>query len=53
MNIKKPIRSWLGIPYATAERFRSPVLLPFNPNLPYDKKGVAPLQAGNTFFVIR
>lgn len=44
----KTIRSWLGIPYATAERFRSPVLLPYNPNLPYDKNGAAPLQAGNT-----
>ena len=42
------IRSWLGIPYATAERFRRPVLLPFNPDLPYDQKGPAPLQTGNT-----
>lgn len=52
MNTKasstQTVRSWLGIPYATAERFRSPVLLSFNPNLLYDKKGVAPLQAGNT-----
>lgn len=48
MNTNKTVRSWLGIPYATAERFRSPVLLPYNPNLPYDKKGAAPLQAGNT-----
>lgn len=48
LTYSKQVRSWLGIPYATAERFRSPVLLPFNPNLPYDKKGVAPLQAGNS-----
>lgn len=41
-------RSWLGIPYATAERFRRPNLLPFNPDLPYDKKGPAPLQADDT-----
>jgi len=33
------IRSWLGIPYATAERFRRSVLLPFNPDRPYDQKG--------------
>ncbi|MBT2588451.1 carboxylesterase family protein [Arthrobacter sp. ISL-95] len=42
------VRSWLGIPFATAERFRRPVLLPFNPDLPYDRKGPAPLQAGDT-----
>ncbi|MBT2554144.1 carboxylesterase family protein [Arthrobacter sp. ISL-5] len=42
------VRSWLGIPYATAERFRRPSLLPFNPDLPYDQKGPAPLQAGDT-----
>lgn len=42
------VRSWLGIPFATAERFRKPTLLPFNPDLPYDKKGPAPLQAGDT-----
>ncbi|MCZ4499145.1 MAG: carboxylesterase/lipase family protein [Marmoricola sp.] len=42
------VRSWLGIPYATAERFRRPHLLPFNPDLPYDQKGPAPLQAGDT-----
>ena len=33
------VRSWLGIPYATAERFRRPTLLPFDPDLPYDQKG--------------
>ncbi|WP_263296307.1 carboxylesterase family protein [Pseudomonas sp. A-R-19] len=42
------IRSWLGIPYASAERFRRPTLLPFNPDLPYDQKGPAPLQVGDT-----
>jgi para-nitrobenzyl esterase len=42
------IRSWLGIPYATAQRFRRPTLIPFNPDLPYDQKGPAPLQAGDT-----
>lgn len=42
------VRSWLGIPYATAERFRRPTLFPFNPDLPYDRKGPAPLQAGDT-----
>lgn len=42
------IRSWLGIPYATAKRFHRPVLLPFNPDLRYDQKGPAPLQAGDT-----
>ncbi|MGG4132185.1 carboxylesterase family protein [Paenibacillus illinoisensis] len=41
------IRSWLGIPYASAERFRSPILLPFNPVLPYDQKGPAPIQPGD------
>lgn len=43
-----PVRSWLGIPYATAARFHKPELLPFNPNLSYDQKGPAPLQAGDT-----
>jgi para-nitrobenzyl esterase len=42
------IRSWLGIPYATAKRFRRPTLLPFNLVLPYDQKGPAPLQPGDT-----
>jgi len=44
----RAIRAWLGIPYATAERFRRPTLLPFNPDLPYDRKGPAPMQAGDT-----
>jgi para-nitrobenzyl esterase len=42
------VRSWLGIPYATAERFHRPTPLPFDPDLPYDQKGPAPLQAGDT-----
>src|SRR5918994_2571200 len=42
------VRSWLGIPYATADRFRSPKVVPFDPDLPYDEKGPAPLQAGDT-----
>jgi len=42
------VRSWLGIPYATADRFRSPKAVPFDPDLPYDQKGPAPLQAGDT-----
>ena len=46
MSKSHPIRSWLGIPFATAERFHSPVLLPFNPDVAYDQKGPAPLQAG-------
>lgn len=33
------VRSWLGIPYATADRFRSPKVVPFDPDLPYDQKG--------------
>ena len=53
MSSKKPtttqaFSSWLGIPYATVKRFRRPILLPFNPDLPYDQKGPAPLQAGDT-----
>ena len=40
-------RSWLGIPYATAERFRRSILLPFNPDRSYDQYGPAPLQAGD------
>lgn len=48
LTAEHAVRSWLGIPYATAERFRRRVLLPFNPDLPYDHKGPAPLQAGDT-----
>ena len=39
-----PVRAWLGIPYATAERYRRPVLADFDPDRPYDRKGVAPVQ---------
>ncbi|WP_230010856.1 carboxylesterase family protein, partial [Microbacterium sp. Bi128] len=46
MSKSHPIRSWLGVPFATAERFHSPDLLPFNPDAPYEQKGPAPLQAG-------
>ncbi|ALE06186.1 carboxylesterase [Arthrobacter sp. ERGS1:01] len=42
------VRTWLGIPYATAKRFRRPTVLPFNPELPYDQKGPAPLHPGDT-----
>src|SRR5687768_4973598 len=45
---RRVVRSWLGIPYATAERFRRPIRLPFDPDLPYAQKGPAPLQAGDT-----
>ena len=37
-----------GYERTVAERFRRPTLLPFNPDLPYDQKGPAPLQAGDT-----
>ncbi|MBE7145318.1 carboxylesterase family protein [Bacillus paranthracis] len=47
-SIYPPFRSWLGIPYATAKRFRKPTLVPFDPNQPYDKKGPASIQAGDT-----
>ncbi|MGH2867744.1 MAG: carboxylesterase family protein [Solirubrobacteraceae bacterium] len=42
------VRSWLGIPFATADRFRSPKVVPLDPDLPYNQKGPAPLQAGDT-----
>jgi para-nitrobenzyl esterase len=48
MSESHAVRSWLGIPFATAERFHSPVLKPFNSDPPYDQKGPAPLQAGDT-----
>jgi para-nitrobenzyl esterase len=38
------VRSWWGIPFATAERYRRPVLAAFDPDRPYDRKGVAPVQ---------
>jgi para-nitrobenzyl esterase len=48
LSTEHAVRSWLGIQFATAERFRRPTLIPFNPGLPYDQKGPAPLQAGDT-----
>lgn len=48
LSTEYAVRSWLGIPFATAERFRRPTLLPFDPALPYDQLGPAPLQAGDT-----
>ncbi|MFI0775243.1 carboxylesterase family protein [Streptomyces sp. NPDC021212] len=38
------VRSWWGIPYATAERYRRPVVADFDPGLPYDRKGVVSVQ---------
>jgi para-nitrobenzyl esterase len=38
------VRSWWGIPFATAERYRRPVVAVFDPDRPYDRKGVAPVQ---------
>jgi carboxylesterase type B len=38
------VRSWWGIPFATAERYRRPVVADFDPDRPYDRKGVAPVQ---------
>jgi para-nitrobenzyl esterase len=45
------VRSWLGISHATAERFRRPTLRPFDSALPYDQKGPAPLEAGDTSYL--
>jgi para-nitrobenzyl esterase len=41
------VRSWWGIPYATAERFRRPAVADFDPDLPYDCKGVVSIQPGS------
>ena len=38
------VRSWWGIPYATAERYRRPVPARLDPQRRYDRKGVAPVQ---------
>ncbi|MGW0841632.1 carboxylesterase family protein [Streptomyces sp. NPDC002787] len=38
------VRSWWGIPYATAERYRRPVVADFDPDRPYDRKGVVSVQ---------
>ncbi|MGO4680224.1 carboxylesterase family protein [Microbacterium sp. 2MCAF23] len=48
LTAERTVRSWLGVPFATAQRFRRPTLLPFNPDLSYEQKGPAPLQAGDT-----
>ncbi len=37
-------RSWWGIPFATAERYRRPVVADFDPDRPYDRKGVVAVQ---------
>ncbi|RYO45827.1 hypothetical protein AA0116_g12955 [Alternaria tenuissima] len=42
------VRSWLGIPYATAQRFQRPRLLPFDRNRSFDHLGPAPMQVGDT-----
>ncbi|WP_426497276.1 carboxylesterase family protein [Streptomyces sp. D54] len=42
--IASGVRSWWGIPYATAERYRCPVVADFDPDLPYDRKGVVSIQ---------
>ncbi|MEU9919703.1 carboxylesterase family protein, partial [Streptomyces sp. NPDC051001] len=38
------VRSWWGIPYATAERYRRPEVAGFDPDRPYDRKGVVSVQ---------
>jgi para-nitrobenzyl esterase len=38
------VRSWWGIPFATAERYRRPVVADFDPDRPYDRKGVVAVQ---------
>lgn len=38
------VRSWWGIPFATAERYRRPVVADFDPDRPYDRKGVVSVQ---------
>jgi para-nitrobenzyl esterase len=38
------VRSWWGIPYATAERYRRPVVADFDPDLSYDRKGIVSIQ---------
>jgi para-nitrobenzyl esterase len=48
LSAEHAVRSWLGIRYASAERFRRPTLLPFDPDSSYDQYGPAPLQAGDT-----
>jgi para-nitrobenzyl esterase len=38
------VRSWWGIPFATAERYRRPMVADFDPDRPYDRKGVVSVQ---------
>jgi len=38
------VRSWWGIPFATAERYRRPMVTDFDPDRPYDRKGVVSVQ---------
>lgn len=38
------VRSWWGIPYATAERYRRPMVADFDPDRPYDRKGIVSVQ---------
>ncbi|MGW2286992.1 carboxylesterase family protein [Streptomyces phaeochromogenes] len=38
------VRSWWGIPFATAERYRRPVVADFDPDRSYDRKGVVSVQ---------
>ena len=40
----KGVRSWWGIPYATSERYRRPVVADFDQDRPYDRKGVVSIQ---------
>ena len=42
------VTEWMGIPFARADRFGKPELLPFDESLPYCTKGAAPFQDGNT-----
>lgn len=38
------VRSWWGVPFATAERYRRPIVAGFDPDRPYDCKGVVSIQ---------
>jgi para-nitrobenzyl esterase len=38
------VQAWWGIPYATAERYRRPVVAGFDPDRLYDRKGVVSVQ---------
>ncbi|EHI73562.1 carboxylesterase type B [Streptococcus criceti] len=44
-NKKFPnVREWLGVPYARAERFKKPTLLPYDASQAYDQSGPAAMQ---------